>query len=124
MTEDVEYIYVGDKKIQRYLSACFFAFSHDKPHLHLIGRGNNIKRAIDIAAILCRQHLDIPEKLPTLSELKEALDKNNVDDAKRLVNQMMACEVLIGSEKFENRNISTIDIIIRGKRKNAESISK
>lgn len=90
--ESVEPIYIGPKEISKYLSACFFAYSNDKEVIQLIARGNNIKRAIDVAAILIRQYVENP-----------------------------TYEVIIDSEEFENRHVSTIDIIIKGKKIENES---
>jgi len=85
--DETEEVYVGSKDISKYLSACFYALGQ-KEEIIIIARGNNIKRAIDIAAILIRQYLINPEY-----------------------------NVVIGSEKFEDRNVSTIEITLKGKKK-------
>jgi len=85
--ETIEQVYVGNKDISKYLSACFYALGHTE-EITIIARGNNVKRAIDITAILIRQYLIDPEY-----------------------------KVIIDSEKYEDRNVSTIEIIIKGKRK-------
>lgn len=89
MTDKVnsEEVYIGNKEISKYLSACFYALGQ-KEEITIIARGNNIKRAIDIAAILIRQYLLDP-----------------------------SYEVIIGSEKYEERNVSTLEIILKGKKK-------
>jgi DNA-binding protein len=123
--ESIEKIYIGDKIISKYISACFFALNADKECIQIIGRGNNVKRSIDVAAILLRQYLDVPQELPSLDELEDALNKDDIKLAKKLVKQMRVCEIKIGSEKFQDRNVSTIDIMLRGKKKNVPApISK
>lgn len=82
-----ERVFIGNKEIKNYISACLFALGKtDK--IILTARGNNVKRAIDVAAILVRQYLESP-----------------------------SYEVVIDSEGFEDRNVSTVDIIIKGIRK-------
>jgi len=83
-----EIIKVGPKDILKYISACLVAYSNGKDVIHLLARGNNIKRAIDVAAILIRQYVENP-----------------------------TYEIIIDSEKFEERFVSTIDIYVRGKKK-------
>jgi len=78
---------VGSKDISKYLSACFYALGRDSEVL-ITARGNNVKRAIDVVAILIRQYLNEPEY-----------------------------DVIIGSEKFEERHVSTIDINVKGQQK-------
>lgn len=84
-----ERVFIHNKEIKVYISACLFAFGKaDK--IVITARGNNIKRAIDVAAILVRQYLDNP-----------------------------SYEVIIGSEGFEDRNVSTVDIVVSGIKKDA-----
>ena len=82
-----ERVFIGSKEIKNYISASLFALGKSNT-IVLTSRGNNVKRAIDVAAILVRQYLENPEY-----------------------------DVIIGSEGFEDRNVSTIDIIIKGTRK-------
>ena len=123
VNELVESIFVGDKDIKNYISACFYALNNNVDEIHLIARGNNIKRAIDVADILLRQYLDIPEKLPTLDDLEMVIDKDDCKLAKKYIKQLRTCEIRIGSEKFGERNVSTIDIVLRGKKKDVYSTS-
>ena len=88
--KEVEQIFIGSKDISKYLSACFYSLGRDSEVL-ITARGNNIKRAIDIVAILIRQYLNEPEY-----------------------------SVVIGSEKFEERHVSTIDIHVKGQQKEIE----
>lgn len=88
--DSLEEVYIGSKDISKYLSACFYALGQ-KEEITIIARGNNIKRALDVAAILIRQYLENP-----------------------------SYDVVIGSEKFEERNVTTIEIVLRGKKKDAE----
>jgi len=91
MSDDtIEKIPIGNKDPAKYLSACFYALGETDTIL-LISRGNNIKRAIDVAAILLRKYLENPEY-----------------------------SIKIGSEKFEERYVSTIEIYIKGKRKDGD----
>ena len=83
----MEEIYIGNKDISRYISACFYSLGKDKD-IKIVARGNNIKRAIDILAILIRDYLEKPEY-----------------------------KVLVGSEPFEKRNVSTIEIYLSGVKK-------
>ena len=87
MNEISEDIYIGVKEISRYISACLFGFGKGDD-IKLIARGKNVKKAIDILAILIRDY---------------------VDDAEY--------NIVVASEKFENRNISTIEIELSGKKK-------
>jgi len=84
MTEE---IYIGGKDISRYISACFFSLGKEK-NIKIVARGNNIKRAIDILAILVRDYLENPEY-----------------------------DIKVGSEPFEKRNVSTIEIQLSGIKK-------
>jgi DNA-binding protein Alba len=84
MTEE---IFIGGKDISRYISACFFSLGKEKT-IKLIARGNNIKRAIDVLAILVRDYLENPEY-----------------------------SIKVGSEPFEKRNVSTIEIVLSGTKK-------
>jgi len=89
-----EEVYIGSKELPKYLSACFYALGQ-KDEITIIARGNNIKRAFDIAAILIRQYL------------------SNAN-----------YEVKIGSEKFEDRYVTTIEILLRGKKIDGEVKTK
>ena len=51
-----EQVFIGSKDISKYLSACFYALGRDSEVL-ITARGNNVKRAIDVVAILIRQYL-------------------------------------------------------------------
>jgi len=83
-------VYIGNKSIPNYLSACFFALGQEN-EIVLVARGSNVKRAIDIAAILVRQYLDNP-----------------------------TYEVNIGSEKFKERYVSTVEIRLTGTKKDVK----
>lgn len=85
--EEIEQIYIGTKEISRYISAALFGFGKGTT-IRLIARGKNVKKAIDILAILIRDYVENPEY-----------------------------DITVDSEKFENRNISTIEIEITGKKK-------
>lgn len=82
-----EEIYIGGKDISRYISACFFSLGKEKT-IKIVARGNNIKRALDVLAILVRDYLDNPEYT-----------------------------VKVGSEPFENRNVTTVEILLSGTKK-------
>jgi len=84
MTED---IFIGGKDISRYISACFFSLGKEK-EIKIIARGNNVKRALDVLAILVRDYLDDPEY-----------------------------SIKVGSEPFEKRNVTTVEIILSGTKK-------
>lgn len=83
----VEEIFIGVKEISRYISACLFGFGKGDD-IKLIARGKNVKKAIDILAILIRDYIDDPEY-----------------------------NIVVASETFENRKISTIEIELTGKKK-------
>ena len=91
---NVERIPISNKDVERYIMASFFAYNKGKDIIHLVARGSNIKKAVDVAAILIREYVENP-----------------------------TYEVIIGSEKFEDRFVSSIDIIIKGKRKDGKSQS-
>jgi len=80
---ETEKIFIGNKEISKYLTAGLWALNSGKD-ICLIGRGQNIKRTVDVAEIL-KRNLDNPE-----------------------------CIVNIGSEDFENRKVSTIEITLKG----------
>lgn len=83
----MEEIYIGSKDISRYISACFYSLGKEKD-IKIVARGNNIKRAIDILAILVRDYLENPEY-----------------------------SITVGSEPFEKRNVSTLEILLSGTKK-------
>lgn len=83
----MEEIYVGSKDISRYITACFFGFDKEK-EIKIIARGGYIKKAIDILAILIRDHIKNPEYT-----------------------------IEVKSEPFENRNVSAIEILLTGEKK-------
>jgi DNA-binding protein Alba len=83
---EYEDVYIGSKPIPNYISASLWALER-KSSIRLLGRGGNIKTAIDVAEILKRQIID---------------PKINIE---------------IGSEEFNERKVSTITIIIEGKTK-------
>lgn len=87
MINIVENVYIGAKDIKIYISACLYAMEESE-EFTLVSRGNNIKHAVDIAAILIREYVESPEYT-----------------------------VVIGSEGFEERNVSTLEITIKGKKK-------
>lgn len=84
---NIEEIFVGSKDISRYITACFFGFDKEKK-IKIVARGGYIKKAIDILAILIRDHIKDPEY-----------------------------EIVVKSEPFENRNVSAIEIILTGSKK-------
>ena len=86
----IENIYIGGKDISRYITACFFGFDKEKK-IKIIARGGYIKKAIDILAILIRDHIQDPEY-----------------------------EIVVKSEPFMNRNVSAIEIILTGEKKKKE----
>lgn len=83
----METVYIGSKDISKYISACFFALGKEEK-IKLIARGKNIKRAIDVLAILVRDYLENPKY-----------------------------EIIVDSEKFEERNVSTLEITLSGLKK-------
>ena len=86
----VEEIFIGAKDISRYITACFFGFDKERK-IKIVARGGYIKKAIDILAILIRDHIEDPEY-----------------------------EIVVKSEPFENRNVSAIEIILTGNKKDKE----
>jgi DNA-binding protein Alba len=83
----VEEIFIGAKDISRYITACFFGFDKEKK-IKIVARGGYIKKAIDILAILIRDHIKDPEY-----------------------------DIIVKSEPFENRNVSAIEITLTGSKK-------
>ena len=118
VNELIEQIFIGENDIKNYISACFFALNNNVDEIHIIARGRNIVTAVNVADILLRQYLDIPEKIPSLDDLDDVISKDDCKLAKKYLKQIRVCEIKIGSEKFGERNVSTIDIILRGKKKN------
>jgi DNA-binding protein Alba len=113
----LETIYIANKDIDRYISACFYALNNNDS-INLKGRGNNIKRTVDIADILLRKYLEVSKEIPSYSDIKTALQNKDTSLANKLLDNLMVCEIKIGSEEFEGRFVSTIDITLRGKRNN------
>jgi len=90
--EEIEKVYIGNKDISRYISACFFALGkNENKSVMIVSRGNHIKRAIDILAILIRDYLENP-----------------------------SYDIKVCSDTYENRNVSAIEITLSGTRKNKE----
>jgi len=83
----MEQIYIGNKDISRYISACFYSLGKDKD-IRIVARGSNVKRAIDVLAILIRDYLENPEY-----------------------------SIKVGSEPYDKRNVSTIEISLSGIKK-------
>jgi len=81
--EEIEKIFIGSKELSKYLTAGLWALNTGKD-ICLIGRGQNIKKTVDVAEIL-KRNMNNPE-----------------------------CSVIIGSEDFENRKVSTIEITLKG----------
>lgn len=113
----METIYIANKDIDRYISACFYALNNNDS-INLKGRGNNIKRTVDVADILLRKYLEVSKEIPSYSDIKTALQNKDTSLANKLLDNLMVCEIKIGSEEFEGRFVSTIDITLRGKRNN------
>jgi len=82
-----EVIFIGSKEISRYISAALYGFGKGSK-IKLVARGKNVKKAIDILAILIRDYIEEADYIIT-----------------------------VDSEKFENRNISTLEIELSGKKK-------
>lgn len=117
-------VFVGPKGVESYLPACFFVLNDDKfDDLIISGRGNNVKRCIDVASILLRQYLDVPNKLPTYDNVISEIKDGNYKEAIDMLENLKLCEFIIDSEKFKDRHVSTLDIIIRGKMKDGEKES-
>ena len=58
---NIEKIPIGNKLLHAYLGACYYAYNEGKDTIHLVARGNYVKKAIDIAAILIRETVKDPE---------------------------------------------------------------
>ena len=85
---------IGAKPIGNYITSCFYALGKH-PKIKLISRGNYIKTAIDTLAILEREYLDD-----------------------------CSYDIIIGSDKFGERWVSTLEIIISGKKREKEEKDK
>ena len=86
----MESIYIGKKDLSRYISACFVGLSKSDD-IAIIARGNNVKKAIDVLAILIREHIQTP-KYNIVVDSEEYTDK----------------------ETNTTRNVSTIEIALSG----------
>jgi len=82
-----EIVYVGGKEIKFYIPAAFFALSKSET-IKIVARGKNVKRALDLLAILKREYLENPKDT-----------------------------IVVGSEKFEDKWVTTLEIELTGKRK-------
>lgn len=120
----METIYVGTKNLENYLSACFYALSEGNDEIEIVGRGNNIKTCVDVSDIMLRKHIENPPKIPKIFDIKKALDDGDIETAKSMVDELYKCEINIGSEFYNGRNVSTISIIIRGNKKDEDTWNK
>ena len=109
----MEHVFIGRKDLPNYLSAGLYALGKSDD-IMVSARGSNIKTAVDIAEIL-KRNMDIPEKIPTLEELAKVLDEGDIDLAKELLAKIRTYYVKIGSEKYQDRNVSIIEINLKGK---------
>jgi len=89
-----EQIFIGNKDISRYISACLYSLGKEE-NVVIISRGSNVKRAVDTLAILIRDYLENPEY-----------------------------KIKVGSEPFESRNVSTLEITLSGKKKENLKLKK
>jgi len=88
---EYEDVYIGDKPVISYINAGVWALGNKaKKPVRLLGRGGNIKTTVDTAEILKRQMIN---------------PKVNIE---------------IDSEDYEDRKVSTITIILEGKKKKVE----
>jgi DNA-binding protein Alba len=84
-------VFISGKPIGNYITACFFALGKHK-EIKLIARGNHVKRALDVLAIMIRDYLE--------------------DDLKY--------NVVVDSESHEKRQVTTVEIALSGRRKGKE----
>jgi len=83
-------VYIGLADIPNYVSACFVALSqHDE--IKIIARGNHVKKALDILAIMIREYLDDT-----------------------------SYDISVGSEFFDKRFVTTVDVKLSGKRRESD----
>ena len=54
MSETIKTIYIGNKPLDSYLQACYFAQERGATQVKLVARGRPILTAIDVASILQR----------------------------------------------------------------------
>ena len=126
MDKDIEKIFIGQKDLSKYLSASFYGLSEGKDKIMLCGRGHNVKKTIDVASILLRQDIEVPDDIPSYSDLLKSLEDGNIKESIEMVKKIMTCEISIGSETYKDtitnkvRNVSTLDVTIRGKKKESE----
>ena len=93
--EEIDKVKIGMKDISRYISACLFSLGKGED-AKIIARGNNVKKAIDVLAILIRDYLDNPKY-----------------------------NIVVDSETYEEtpgnkRNVSTIEISLSGVKKESK----
>ena len=55
-------VFIGPKKIQHYITGCFFALSRSD-EIYIKSRGKNNKSALDVLEILKREYLNNPKYL-------------------------------------------------------------
>ena len=89
-------VYIGPKDISKYLSACFFALGKEGGEVEIIGRGNNVKRSVDVGAILLRQYIDKPDTLPTLSDVEVALENEDIGEDERRYKRLLLIRNFLG----------------------------
>lgn len=81
MNKIAEIIYIGQKDIKNYISACFFGLGKEDK-IKIMARGKNAKTALDVLAILIRDYLENPKYNITIDSEKF---KNPEDDRERWV---------------------------------------
>jgi len=92
----VEVIYIGQKEIKNYISACFFGLGKEDK-IKIMARGKNSITALNVLAILIRDYLENP-----------------------------VYDITVGSEKFKNpeddkdRWVTTLEIELSGIKKEKE----
>jgi len=82
----LEEIKIGDKHISSYITACLRSLN-DNDGVKMLSRGNNIKTALDVLEILKREYVKDPKY-----------------------------DIEVGSEKFNERYVTTVTVILKGKR--------
>jgi DNA-binding protein Alba len=78
MAEDIDLVYIGNKPLGSYLTACLWAINK-VGSVTLLGRGSHIKATVDVAEILKRQIENFTETIKINSESFEGRNISTIE---------------------------------------------
>jgi len=109
MEDEFDEIKIGTKPHKKYVTACLWAKNNNKS-IKLLGRGSNITKTIDISEII-KRHYDID--VPNIDDILILLKEKKFNEATKKLEQYCKFKINVKSEKFNDKNISVVEIIIK-----------